>query len=199
MGRSGLLSGMPVQKESCSPRSPTRTGRRADRLRRPLCHRVAEELEDRADLLVLDEGEITMPVLLADLGRGRQERRLHLQRRETRRHAHAGPALRPAGPRRLHGDGRPVFPRLPVPLRVLRHHRALRPDARAPRRRSRSWPSWSGCTSSAGGAACSSSTTTSSATRSQADAAGDASLDAGARLPVHFSTEASMDLAETRN
>jgi radical SAM superfamily enzyme YgiQ (UPF0313 family) len=161
-----LLSGMLVQKDDMHAAiaeahrhgKPTVCGG-------PYATALPQELEQAgADFLVLDEGEITIPLWLEDLGRGAKR-----------------------GVYTASGE-KPDVTQTPIPRfdlldltayseMAIQYSRGcpfrcefcdiivLYGDARAPRRRSRSWPSWSGCTNSAGGAASSSSTTTSSATR----------------------------------
>ena len=63
------------------------------------------------------------------LGQRRALRRLHRAEIPGRRHQDAGAALRPAQIRGLSLSRCAVFARLSVHLRVLRHHRALRPRA----------------------------------------------------------------------
>ena len=100
--------------------------------------------------------------------------------------------------RQVHLHARPVLPRLPVPVRVLRHHHHLRPqaprqDSRADHLRARPAPR-----RSAGAMKSSSSTTTSSAT-AQAPSPSRASSPAWQTVnnrPFSFYTEASIDLAD---
>ena len=82
-----------------------------------------------------------------------------------RRHQDADPALRSPEVRRLPLHRRAVLARLSVHLRVLRHHRTLRPRAAHQDQRRRCWPNSTRSTSSAIAATSTSSTTTSSATR----------------------------------
>ena len=63
------------------------------------------------------------------LGARRALRRIHRREIPDRRHQDADAALRPAEVRPLSLYRRAVFARLSVHLRVLRHHRALRPRA----------------------------------------------------------------------
>ena len=95
------------------------------------------------------------------------ERRRHLRGREVqgRRDDEPGAALRPARVQPLPPHRRAVLARLPVQLRVLRHHRAVRPRAAHQDQRRRCWPSSRRSTRSAIAATSTSSTTTSSATR----------------------------------
>ena len=92
-----------------------------------------------ADHVVEGESEEIIPELAADLERG-AARPYYTHTAASRRHARSAArfAARRIGPVQL--DGRAVFARLPVHLRVLRHHRDLRPppahqDARAALRR----------------------------------------------------------------
>ena len=77
--------------------------------------------------------------------RGLDQRRAQgrVQRREVhrRRHQKPDPALRPAQVRLLPPRRRAVLARLSVHLRVLRHHRVVRPRAAHQDRRRRCWPS----------------------------------------------------------
>ncbi len=122
-------------------------------------------LYDRADYQVLGEAEITLPRWLARLrGRGQRGTATSAGRR------------RPTSPRRpcrasscssltATSTSGPVRARLPVPLRVLRHHRAVRPRAAPQDRRPDARRARRGSTISAIAATWTSSTTTSSATR----------------------------------
>jgi radical SAM superfamily enzyme YgiQ (UPF0313 family) len=90
-----------------------------------------------ADYLVLDEGELTIPPFLEAFrrrgGRGRQPGEAALVFRaggdKPDITATPRPALRPARLRRLRHGGGPVLARLPVPVRVLRHHQPVRAAA----------------------------------------------------------------------
>ena len=91
----------------------------------------------------------------------------------------------------------PVRPRLPVQLRVLRHHRGLRPPAAREERRRRSWPRSRSATASARSRS-SSSTTTSSATRSwpRTCCARSPTWSDAHGHPMHFNTEVSLNVAQ---
>jgi radical SAM superfamily enzyme YgiQ (UPF0313 family) len=71
---------------------------------------------DLADFKILDEGEITLPLLHRGDRTGRTPGPLQLQWREARCHRHAGPPLRPARARRRRLHERAVLARLPVPV-----------------------------------------------------------------------------------
>ena len=138
----------------------------------------------------------------ADAGGGARARRRAAARGSRRDEypdvkTRADAALRSARRLRLSIDRRAVEPRLPVQLRVLRHHRDLRPRARAPRRRRSCSSSSTPSTPPAFAARSSSSTTTSSATRSRR-AACSARSAAWMRAhgdPFYLYTEASLNLA----
>ncbi len=49
--------------------------------------------------------------------------------RQARHDAQPGASLRPAAARQIHFDADPVLPRMPVPVRILRHHHHLRSPA----------------------------------------------------------------------
>ena len=63
------------------------------------------------------------------LGARRAQGRVHRGEVQDRRHAEPAAALRPAEARAISLHRRAVLARLPVHLRVLRHHRAVRPRA----------------------------------------------------------------------
>ena len=106
--------------------------------------RVAEgwdRYDGLIDVIFVGEAEETWPQFLSDWERG--EHRDALRAGGEDRHDQ-GPAaaLRPGPVPRVRDGVHPDLARLPVPVRVLRHHRHLRPtaagqDARAGRRRGR--------------------------------------------------------------
>ena len=79
--------------------------------------------------------------------------------REDRHDDGADAAVRPAQDAALRVRQRPVLARLPVPVRVLRHHRHLRPPAADQDQRRRSSPSWRRCARRGCGSSSSSTTT----------------------------------------
>ncbi len=113
---------------------------------------------DLVDVIFVGEAEETWPRFLDEWRRG--PARLPLRAgREDRHDQGAHAAVRPAQDEALRLRQPPVLARLPVPVRVLRHHRHLRPppadqDRRPGDRRARSDPQGPGSRSS------SSSTTT---------------------------------------
>ena len=94
------------------------------------------------------------------LGGGRQEGRVRGREIPGRRDQEPDPALRPAEVRPISLYRRAVLARLPVHVRVLRHHRAVRPQAARQDQRRRCWPSFRPCTMRATAATSISSTTT---------------------------------------
>ena len=89
------------------------------------CHQEIEGV----DHFVLDEAEETFSRFLRDLEEGKRQDDLS-RAAQARRHAYAHPAVRPHRVAGLSRHVRAVLARLPVRLRVLRHHQAL--WARAP-------------------------------------------------------------------
>ena len=94
----------------------------------PFASLCPEELRGKVDVLFVDEAEYTWPQFLARLRRrdlaggipaGRQAEHARL----------AAAALRPAEGRSLPHHDHPVRARLPLQLRILRHHRHVRPPA----------------------------------------------------------------------
>ena len=95
-----------------------------------------------ADFLVLGEAEGLIDQFVAAWSAGAESRRVRRREIPGRRHQEPDAALRPAQFRALSLYRRAVLPRLPVQLRILRHHRALWPgaarqDQRADARRAR--------------------------------------------------------------
>ena len=86
-------------------------------------------LYESADFQVLGEAEDVIKDFVAAWERGERSRRVHRREIHSRRHQDADPALRPAQVRPISLHLHPVLARLPVHLRVLRHHRAVRPQA----------------------------------------------------------------------
>ena len=80
---------------------------------------------DLADFKVLDEGEITLPMFIEAIERGERSGRFSAKATSPCDRNSNSP-LRSAAARGLRLDG--AVPRLPVQLRVLRHHRSLRPQ-----------------------------------------------------------------------
>ena len=107
---------------------------------------------DLVDAIFVGEAEETWPRFLDEWRQGRH--RLPLRAgREDRHDQGAHAPVRPAQDEALRLRQLAVLPRLPVPVRVLRHHRHLRPpppdqDRRPGDRRARSHPSRPGSRSS---------------------------------------------------
>ena len=80
-----------------------------------------------ADYLVLDEGEMTIPKVPCRSADRRHARDLPLGR-EARCDPEPDAAVRPAGVAEVPPRRDSILPRLPAQLRVLRHHRAVRPE-----------------------------------------------------------------------
>ena len=76
----------------------------------------------RIQHFVLGEAEDVLPRLIEDMRAG-SVRPFYEGGRPPRPLPHPSPALGPHRPAQLRDDGRPVLARLPVRLRVLRHHR----------------------------------------------------------------------------
>ncbi len=94
------------------------------------------------DVLFDGEAETTWPEFLADYAAGRPWKTLYRQARAHRHDQGADATLRPPQGRPVRLGRPPVLARLPFPVRVLRHHRHLRPqaaneEASAARRRAR--------------------------------------------------------------
>ena len=120
--------------------------------------------ELKADHVVIGEAES----LIADLARDLEQGTARPVYQAAERPADGDqPAARPEP----HQDapllhhGRAVLARLPLQLRVLRHHRDLRPAPAHQGCCARCWPNWTSCARPAGAKRSLSSTTTSSATR----------------------------------
>ncbi len=99
-------------------------------------------------------------------GVGRAQAEVRIDARLSGRHQDASAALGPDQRAALCDDADAVFARLPVRLRVLRHHRHERPQAAHQNARADDRASSTRCTRPAGSARRFLSTTTSSATRS---------------------------------
>ena len=145
---------------------------------------VQEEFFDGlCDVKFVGEAETTWPQFLDDYSRGKPTEQRSLRADRADRHDPVAPAaVRSAQGRSLCVRGAAVLARLPVSVRVLRHHRDLRPPAARSRIPTNWWPNWTTC---AGRASTppSSSTTTSSGTKEGQGAAGeDHSLDGRAPL-----------------
>ena len=82
-----------------------------------------------ADFQVIGEAEHIMKDFVAAWEARRAQGRVHRREIQDRRDAKPAAALRPAEARALPLHRRAVFARLPVHLRVLRHHRTVRPRA----------------------------------------------------------------------
>ena len=133
--------------------------RQTGRGRRAGCH-LEPHLYASADFQVLGEAEDVIEEFVAAWQRGERSGVFDRRKIHNRRHQDADAALRSAQIRPLPLHLRPVLARLPVHLRVLRHHRALRPHAAHQDQRRRFWQSCTGSTSSATAAMSISSTTT---------------------------------------
>ena len=99
-----------------------------------------EILEGLADVIFVGEAEETWPQFLRGVGAGLAQAPLRAGREDRHVHVAATPR-RSAESRALHVRQPPDFARLSVPVRVLRHHRHLRPEAAAQDAPSRSSPS----------------------------------------------------------
>ena len=84
--------------------------------------------EDLADVIFIGEAEETWPQFLREWQQGRHQYRYE-QAEKTDMTQGADAAVRPAEDAALRLRQPPVLARLPVPVRVLRHHRHLRPPA----------------------------------------------------------------------
>ena len=80
------------------------------------------------DHLVLNEAEITLPLFLADLAKGRPQR-VYTSRALGGPHPDPAAALRSPEHEEVRLHEHPVFAGLPLRLRLLQHHGALRPGA----------------------------------------------------------------------
>ena len=123
-----ILSAMIVQKEDLLDiiREAKRRGKSVA-CGGPYPTSVPEEPQAAGiDYLILDEGEITLPMFVEAIGRGEKKRNVSIGRRKTRCYHNPGSPLRLAGIRRLRFDVDSIFPRLSLPVRILRHHRPLR-------------------------------------------------------------------------
>ena len=103
-----------------------------------------DDFEGLADVVFVGEAEQTWPRFLDEWARGEHAAPLRAGRAD-RHDDGADAAVRPAEDAALPLRQRPVLARLPVPVRVLRHHRHLRPQAAAQDQRRRSSPSWTPC------------------------------------------------------
>ncbi len=119
-----------------------------------------------ADFKVIGEVEHIIEGLDRRVGARRARGRVHGREIQGRHHAEPAAALRPAQARALPLHRRPVLARLPVHLRVLRHHRAVRPRAAHQDQRPDARRAAGASTTPAIAAMSTSSTTTSSATAS---------------------------------
>ena len=105
----------------------------------PMATVEPEIFEGLADVIFIGEADETWPQFLREWEQGCTSAATSRPRRPTLDVAAA--ARRPAEGRALHVRQPAVLPRLPVQLRVLRHHRHLRPAGPGSRRASRSSPS----------------------------------------------------------
>ncbi len=113
-----------------------------------------------ADFLVLGEAEAVIEDFIKAWSAGVERGGVRGAEVYGRRHHNADPAFRSPQIRALSVRRRAVLARLPVQLRVLRHHRALWPRSARQDQRSRCWPSSTRFTPPAIAAMSTSSTTT---------------------------------------
>ena len=116
-----------------------------------------------ADHVVVGEAEELVAGLAADLERG-TAKPLYQARGTAGTEHHAAAETRPDQPEILQLHGHPIFARLPLQLRVLRHHRDLWPQAAHQIARANGGANSNSCTRASGAARFLSWTTTSSAT-----------------------------------
>ena len=81
-----------------------------------------------ADHVMVGEAEEAFPGIAAALENGTAHA-LVPHYRQARHDAQPGAPLRPAASRQIHFDAHSVLARMPLPVRVLRHHHHLRPAA----------------------------------------------------------------------
>ena len=117
-----------------------------------------DDFEGLADVIFVGEAEQTWPRFLEEWARG-EHRPRYEQAERTDMTTVPTPRFDLLKMRHYLFGNVQILARVPVPVRVLRHHRHLRPQAEAEDRRARSSPSSTPCAPRAS-AACSSSTTT---------------------------------------
>ena len=115
-------AGLPLPDRARAPARQAGLRRRPGRLVEPASLRRGRLPGDR-------RGRAHHGGLHRRLGARRAQGRVHRREVQDRRHAEPAAALRPVEARAVSLHRRAVLARLPVHLRVLRHHRAVRPRA----------------------------------------------------------------------
>ena len=130
LGRHHLLFGDDFAKiNPCSPRQiRCRAAGKLVVFGGPFPTGCPDECAPYCDVQVLNEGELTWPMFLHDLRRG-EYRALYTSDEKPDITSTPIPTVRPDQRRRLPGYPDPVLARMSVSLRVLRHHRHVRPEA----------------------------------------------------------------------
>ena len=126
------LTGMSVQRVRMREiLAELKAPRRLHRRRRAVGHACRRTTSTAwPTSIFIGEAEETWPQFLDEWEHGRHQHRYE-QVEQDRHDQGAGAAVRPAEDAALPLRQHPVLPRLPVPVRVLRHHRHLRPPAAA--------------------------------------------------------------------